>query len=325
VTNPTVVKMIFGSHLYGTNTPESDMDYKGIALPSWEQIALGRIPKHIEYSSTGNQTSRNTANDTDVEIFSLQEFIKLALGGQTVAFDMLHAPQVCILENSNIWEFIQDNKHEFYSRRIGAFLEYAQTQAAKYGIKGSRLNDAKAVLEWLLDQGERKRLRDCDLTTFPQGEHIEFVPADPRFPNSADGYRICGKMVQTTVKVSYAYEVVNHFYQNYGDRARQAALGQGVDWKAVSHAVRAGFQIVELLKHNTITFPRPEAEYLIKVKTGQLSYAEVSENLESLIERVKLLQQNSTLPEQPNRDFWETFLMNVVRDIAAREMLKETS
>ena len=321
MTNPTVVKMIFGSHLYGTNTPESDMDYKGIALPSWEQIALGRIPKHIEYSSTGNQTSRNAAKDTDIEIFSLHEFIKLALEGQTAAFDMLHVPQECILENSYIWEFIQANRHEFYSRRIGAFLGYAQTQAAKYGIKGSRLNDAKAVLEWLLDQGEGKRLKDCDLSTFPQGDHIEFVSTPTADWKSIDTFRICGRGIQTTVTVDYAYQVVNHFYQNYGDRARQAALGQGIDWKAVSHAVRAGFQIVELLKHNTITFPRSEAEYLIKVKTGQLPYAEVSENLESLIERVKLLQQNSILPEQPNRDFWETFLMSVVKIIAIKEAL----
>jgi hypothetical protein len=318
--------MVFGSHLYGTNTPESDMDYKGIALPSWEQIALGKIPKHVEYSSTGNQTSRNTAKDTDIEIFSLHEFIKLALEGQTVAFDMLHAPQVCILENSNIWEFIQDNKREFYSRRIGAFLGYAQTQAAKYGIKGSRLNDAKAVLEWLDKQPEFARLFQCDLSTFPIGDHIEFVPTQIyRGTQITEAYRICGKEIQTTVTIPYAYEIVNRFYQHYGDRARQAALGEGVDWKAVSHAVRAGFQIVELLKHGTITFPRPEAEYLVKVKTGQLPYAEVSENLEALIERTKLLQQNSTLSEEPNRDFWETFLMNVVRDIAAREMLKETS
>jgi len=49
-----VVHMIFGSHLYGTNTPDSDTDYKGIFLPSREQVFLGKIPK--SYSTSPKKT-----------------------------------------------------------------------------------------------------------------------------------------------------------------------------------------------------------------------------------------------------------------------------
>jgi len=38
-----IVKMAFGSHLYGTSTPESVLDYKGVFLPSKEQVLLGQI------------------------------------------------------------------------------------------------------------------------------------------------------------------------------------------------------------------------------------------------------------------------------------------
>lgn len=30
--------MVFGAHLYGTATPESDLDYKGIFLPAKEEL-----------------------------------------------------------------------------------------------------------------------------------------------------------------------------------------------------------------------------------------------------------------------------------------------
>ena len=40
-----IVKMVFGSHLYGTNTPQSDKDFKGVFMPTNEQIYLGKIPK----------------------------------------------------------------------------------------------------------------------------------------------------------------------------------------------------------------------------------------------------------------------------------------
>ena len=40
-----VCRMVHGSGLYGTSTPDSDQDFKGIRLSSWEEIALGKIPK----------------------------------------------------------------------------------------------------------------------------------------------------------------------------------------------------------------------------------------------------------------------------------------
>ena len=37
----------FGSHLYGTDTPTSDTDYKGIFIPTKHMILMGNIPKSI--------------------------------------------------------------------------------------------------------------------------------------------------------------------------------------------------------------------------------------------------------------------------------------
>jgi len=33
-----IVEMVFGSHLYGTDTPESDKDYKGVFMPARDDI-----------------------------------------------------------------------------------------------------------------------------------------------------------------------------------------------------------------------------------------------------------------------------------------------
>ena len=61
--------MKFGAHLYGTATLDSDVDYKGIFMPSKDEVLLGRIPKSHSHS-TGQDESKNTENDTDVEIYS---------------------------------------------------------------------------------------------------------------------------------------------------------------------------------------------------------------------------------------------------------------
>jgi predicted nucleotidyltransferase len=38
-----IVEMRFGSHLYGTDTPESDLDLKGVYLPEARDILLRRV------------------------------------------------------------------------------------------------------------------------------------------------------------------------------------------------------------------------------------------------------------------------------------------
>ena len=63
----------FGSHLYGTDTPDSDIDYKGVFLPSKKEMLLGNKCKSLHYSS-GKNDDRNTKEDVDVDLWSLQYF-----------------------------------------------------------------------------------------------------------------------------------------------------------------------------------------------------------------------------------------------------------
>lgn len=47
-----IVEMAHGSHLYGLETENSDMDYKGIYLPKLDDVLLGKDAGEIR-SSTG--------------------------------------------------------------------------------------------------------------------------------------------------------------------------------------------------------------------------------------------------------------------------------
>ena len=69
MTNNLIVKMFFGSHLYGTDTINSDKDYKGIYLPSKHDVLLNRVNKCYS-ESTGGNNSKNTSEDVDIEIYS---------------------------------------------------------------------------------------------------------------------------------------------------------------------------------------------------------------------------------------------------------------
>ncbi len=299
-----IVKMIFGAHLYGTATPDSDLDYKGIFLPTKEELLLGRVPKSHNYS-TGREESRNTKNDIDIELYSFHYFIKLACDGQTVAMDMLHAPENMILQKSNIWAAIVKNKQKFYTKNLRSFIDYARRQAGKYGIKGSRINAALQVLKILKKEDSSKKMREV-WNQLPRVEHCyDVAPA----PNGMRQYQVCGKSFQESATIGYVIPIIEKFYNDYGRRAKLAAENKNIDWKAVSHALRAAYQTKEILTENTINFPLRTADFLIKVKQGKLDYlSEVGPVLETLMEEVESLALTSNLPETVDRKFWDQFI-----------------
>lgn len=308
-----IVKMIFGSHLYGTNTPDSDMDYKGVFLPTKDEILLGRIPKNFS-ETTGNDRSKNTKNDEDSELFSLHEFIKLACEGQTVALDMLHARDNMILEKSEIWDQIILNREKFYTKNLKAFVGYARRQATKYGVKGSRLdaaNEVKEIMERTIRWGVATKLEEV-WDKLPVNEHCHFIEDSP---NGVKQYQVCGKTLQSKESLEHALEIVNKFYNSYGSRAKMASENKGIDWKAVSHAIRAAHQVEELFTKRTITFPLTNAYFIRSIKCGELDYqTKVGPYLDGMMEKVERLSEENTLPDQPDRKFWDDFIKETVEN-----------
>lgn len=299
-----IVKMIFGSHLYGTATDTSDIDFKGVYLPSREEILLGNISKCHTYS-TGNDMSKNKPGDMDVELYSLHYFIRLACEGQTVAMDMLHAPEEMLTANSNIWRTIVKERHKFYSKNLNSFINYARRQASKYGIKGSRLNAVSHVINVLKAHDAESKLRAI-WDKLPLTDHCHDTGIDP---NGMRQYQVCGKTFQESASVGYVVPILEKFYDDYGERAKLAAENKNVDWKAISHALRAAIQTKEILTTNTISYPLKDAPFLMKVKEGKLDYStEVAPVLESLMDEVEKLVSASSLPEETDRDYWNNFI-----------------
>jgi hypothetical protein len=305
--------MRFGSFLYGTNTPDSDTDFKGVFMPTRDQILLGRIPKTLR-TQAGNEHGKNSATDIDEEFFSLHYFIHLACEGETVALDMLHAERShCMSEPDEIWLQLTAQKHLFYTKNLRALVGYARRQAAKYGIRGSRLDDAQRVLEYLKAQDEKSpgiRMEDV-WDELPTGEHIHKQPRT--FPETVSVVQVCGKQLQSSAKAGHYVETLTRFCDAYGDRARLAKENQGIDWKAISHAFRAGYQVRGILTNGGFTYPLPETQYLIDVKKGKLDYiTDVAPALDTLMDELEGLSSNSTLPEQPDRAYWDRWLIRVV-------------
>jgi uncharacterized protein len=75
----------------------------------------------------------------------------------------------------------------------------------------------------------------------------------------------------------------------------------GYDVKAAMHTLRLLYECNELLAEHTITLPRPERDFLIKVRTGKYSVERVLAMAEELFAVCEEAAKTSTLPEKVDR------------------------
>jgi hypothetical protein len=300
--------MKFGSHLYGLNTPTSDVDYKGIFMPTLEELLLGTYPKTI-VTSTGPEHAKNSADDVDTEVISLPAFIKHACTGETFAIDMLHCARPVFA--TPIWDELVANRTKFYSKNLKAFVGYVKQQAAKYGVKGSRLADIKGAIDSLTVQDPNLTLGEVKSKLY-FGQYAEWkVKPNPSAGHDNEFYLVNGKMYQSTNTVEYTVDRLQQMYDGYGHRAKLAEQNEGVDWKAMSHALRAGYQARDIYKEGDFSYPLKETEFLKQVKTAKLGFDQVANELERLVAEIEMLSENSNLPEQVDVEFWNKWLVSV--------------
>ena len=312
-----IVRMIYGSHLYGTDTETSDRDFKGIFIPTMEEILLQRVPRSVVSITKKANGVKNEPGDVDTELYSIGYFLELALKGETVALDMLHAPPSALLDVHPFWSSIVARRASFYTKNLRALVGYARRQAAKYGVKGSRLADAERVLAWLEGLEPEDRLGQ-HWAGRPSGEHLhDVVDQEVRGQNlSTKIWDVCGRKLQSTVRVRYACGVVQDFVRAYGARAQAARDNQGIDWKAVSHALRAGYEVRAILRDGGFTFPLPETGILRDVKAGKLDYLTVvAPSLDTLLDECEFLAERSELPERAQRAEWDDWLLELHEDV----------
>ena len=107
---------------------------------------------------------------------------------------------------------------------------------------------------------------------------------------------------------------VDSIIAGYGKRVQAAAVAQGVDWKAMSHALRISGQALELLTTGHLTLPRPNADYLFAIKMGKVDLEVVRAEIDGMLEQVETAQQVSVLPEHPDRELAEQIVLNAYRE-----------
>jgi len=116
VSERTILLLPYGSRLYGTDTLESDWDFKGVCIPP-KDFYLG-LNTFNEFNNTGGKTFKNTKEDVDVNILHISKFVKDAMQGVPNNIEMLFARPEDYIKVTELGQVLLDNRHLFLSKQI---------------------------------------------------------------------------------------------------------------------------------------------------------------------------------------------------------------
>lgn len=306
-----------GSHLYGTNRPDSDKDFQGVFLPSSQDLlGLQEAPKEWSRNIKVSDGPRNTKDDVDRKFFNLKRFMHLAAEGQPGQLEMLFAPSNMIVSHTPEWLYLQSvARPMFLSRQsIAPLIGFSLSQAHKATLKGENLRLIREVLEWskilmpealngsVLSNAVDKR--DSLKLSFG-GPVLKVVTNDQGFRTIEIG----GRNYDVNLKTQRFLNNLRELESKYGARSR-AAADSAFDFKSLMHAYRLLGEAKELLLTGKITLPRPAEEVaflrrFIKsdqnpnpgLGEGHDYFADIQNRITELRE---VIEPQSPLPEEPD-------------------------
>ncbi|MFW6031677.1 MAG: DNA polymerase beta superfamily protein [Myxococcota bacterium] len=294
----TIFLALHGSKAYGTDLPESDTDYKGVAVPP-ERYFLG-------FARGFEQAEKS---EPDTVVYDVRKFFKLAADCNPNIIEVLFVGDRAVVSSTPEGDMLRGSASLFLSRKARhTFSGYAHSQ----------LKRIRTHRRWLLDPPKAPPSRSE--YGLPEGRKALNHTAMGAFDEMiAAGHRFTGSLMET-LRAEKAYAQALREWQQYErwKRSRNPARAElearhGYDTKHAMHLVRLLRMCEEILSGKGVIVRRPDREELLAVRAGAWTFEDLMEWAEAQDARCKELYDTSPLPHSPDREALDALCMEVVR------------
>lgn len=307
-----IFRCVAGSRLFGTATPNSDTDFKAVALPTAKQVLLGAA-SFSRQETTGNIHSHNGAHDVETTTFSLQKYVTLLTKMETNAIEMLFAPAVASGASVPLdpMGILRENRFRVLSANKDGFEGFGKAQAYRYAIRGDRKTSLETLSAMLEQWPVGARLSDTNVPNtvrmgVPTG--VEIIAKPQPGGMMLDFINAFGKEVPVTCKVGEALKVFQKPLRELGKRTVAAADAGGADWKGLYHAQRIVDEGIELFTTGELLFPCVNAPAYRAIRSGQMELEAVLDHFESSLIRLQETTPIAEFQTEPDLDWANEFV-----------------
>lgn len=302
---------ISGSHGYGTNVEGSDVDVRGVMLPTIEElIGLKTFEQRLD-------------EESDTCIYEFNKFIKLASNCNPNVIELLGCKEYLIF--NEVGKQLLDNVKYFLSKKcIHTFGGYATAQLRR--LENALCHDS-----------------------YPEEDKVKHIKAtmDVAMDKLEDKNKIFGDhSIQTSIKDDKLYMTINikeepidlvrstlndiinieKTFNKLNQRNRKKDMMHLN--KHIMHLVRLYLTCFDLLEKQEIkTYRNEDREWLLQIRNGYFlednklvnNFYDYLKSLESRLESAKQITQ---LPDKPNYKEIEKFVINVNSSVIRGTVLK---
>jgi predicted nucleotidyltransferase len=319
---------ISGSHAYGTQTPKSDSDRRGIFV----------APDSFQ---AGMESIEQVADEKNDEVYyELTRFFQLLEKNNPGALEILYSPSDCIRYKHPAFDLIDPSL--FLSKLSEkSFSGYSEMQIRKArGLNKKMVNPQPEqrkhlrefchVLEaqgsvplgdWLALRGLEEK--DCGLVAVNHAPSTYALFHDPAlryrgiFSPKDDAAVVCSSVPLEAKPIAWLHGNMDAFkahcrahreyWQWVEERNEERyrtneAHGLEYDTKNIMHTFRLLDMALEIAVEGVVRVRRPNATWLLEVRDGKFSYDEILAITEERLLAIREAFEKSSLPEEPDRE-----------------------
>lgn len=299
-----------GSHAYGMDKEGSDLDVRGIALNSKEEVLLG-----IDFEQVVDV-------DTDTTVYSFNKMIQLLSSNNPNTIEILGCKPEQYLHVSDIGRELIDNRKMFLSKIcIHSFGGYASSQLRRMENKAARLVGQAQNEEYILKSINNAKY-DFKNRYYPHSDSDVKLYIDTAVQEGYDSEIFMDVNLQHYPLRDWAgmwneMKAIVSSYNKIGKR-NEKAISHDKLGKHMAHLLRLYMMCIDILeKEEIITYRAEEHDLLMSIRNGEYldenrqPTTEFYELLNEYEKRFEYAKSNTSLPDVPDYKRINEFKMYV--------------
>lgn len=336
-----ILKVVAGSHAYGTNIPSSDWDERGIFVDNMSRIVLPF--EKIEQV----QLSRD-----DIVLFELSKYMPLLLSQNPNVIELIWTDPSDILHKNEAGELLLDNRKEFLSKQVkDSYVGYAQSQLKRIKGHNKWINSPQpeaepepkdftsVVWNYTSTKEFNKKVPFEGFVAVDIGDsHYSLWSIDklkidkkpwidkrgnpnPIQKNEFEKFNPNNLPPDLIVKLNKSLFESHHtnwkMYWNWkkNRNEKRSVLEEqfGYDVKHAMHLIRLLRSGLDILENGVVPVRRPDREYLMDIRNGKFTYEEIVSESEKLTKKVEEISKKSSLKDAPNYDLAKEIMLEIYK------------